>query len=99
MLGEVSDQLWCDILGVLLIQQDRLDKPYMQKMADHLGILDLLESAFQQVFSKLNKFSVQPICQSETMMLVSGEEKRGEHFLFIRHFCKNNHCCSIQFIL
>jgi hypothetical protein len=54
MVGEVSDRLWCDILGVLLIQQDRLDKPYMQKMADHLGILDLLESAFQQVFSKLD---------------------------------------------
>ena len=55
--GEVSDQQWRDILGVLLIKQDQLDRDYMQKMADQMNTTDLLERAFQEVRSSTNLLS------------------------------------------
>ena len=50
MGGEISDQQWRDIQGVLLIQQE-LDQQYMRQMADQLEVVDLLERALQEAFS------------------------------------------------
>ena len=49
--GEVSDQQWRDILGVLIIKQDQLDHQYMQQMADQMDTTDLLERALQEAYS------------------------------------------------
>ena len=53
--GEVSDQQWRDILGVLIIQQNQLDHQYMQQMADQMGIADLLDSALQEAHMETNQ--------------------------------------------
>ncbi len=43
--NEVSDLQWRDILNVMKIQGDRLDREYMQHWAQELGVADLLEQA------------------------------------------------------
>ena len=43
MGGEVSDRQWQDVLGVFKAQSDQLDMSYLHRMADQLGIDDLLE--------------------------------------------------------
>ena len=43
--GEVSDQQWHDILGVLNVQAGRLDLGYLQEWAGKLGVGDLLRRA------------------------------------------------------
>ena len=48
MGGEVSDRQWRDILGVLAVQEDRLDLAYMQQWAETLSVSDLLERALGQ---------------------------------------------------
>ena len=40
--GEVSDRQWSDVLGVIKVQKDRLDRVYLEKWAETLGVLDLL---------------------------------------------------------
>ena len=47
MGGEVSERQWRDVLGVLLVQGERLDLGYLEKMATHIGVLDLLKQALQ----------------------------------------------------
>ena len=42
---EVSQRQWLDALGVLKVQGSRLDKSYMQKTADLMGVADLLPRA------------------------------------------------------
>ncbi len=44
--GEVSDQQWHDILGVIRVQAGRLDLGYLQEWAEELGVADLLRRAF-----------------------------------------------------
>lgn len=42
---EVSDRQWRDVLGVIRVQQGRLDGDYLEAMAETLGVLDLLQRA------------------------------------------------------
>ena len=44
--GKVSERQWSDVLGVLKVQGDSLDRTYLRNWADQLGVLDLLQLAF-----------------------------------------------------
>ena len=44
--GKVSERQWLDVLGVIKIQGDALDKNYLQVWTKKLGIFDLLKNAF-----------------------------------------------------
>jgi hypothetical protein len=46
--GEVSEQQWRDVLGVLKVQSDRLDYDYLRQWAAQLGVADLLERAVNE---------------------------------------------------
>lgn len=47
MGDEVSDRQWQDVLGVLKVQGERIDRAYLQQMADELGVGDLLQRAIE----------------------------------------------------
>ncbi len=44
--GEVSDDQWNEILGVLKVQSDNLDLAYLRRWADELKISDLLKRGY-----------------------------------------------------
>ena len=46
--GEVSDRLWRDILAIVRVQGNRLDREYLQTHAPVLGVSDLLTRALQE---------------------------------------------------
>jgi hypothetical protein len=46
--GEVSDQQWNDVLGVIAVQGDKLDLPYLREWAESLGLTKLLEQALSE---------------------------------------------------
>jgi hypothetical protein len=46
---ETSDRQWRDVLGVLKVQGDRIDREYLLRMAKELRVTDLLERAFKAV--------------------------------------------------
>ncbi len=46
--GGVSDRQWNDILGVLGVQQEKLDVEYLRQWAGKLGLTDLLEEALSR---------------------------------------------------
>ena len=48
MGGEVSDQQWRDILGVLKSRTGELDLDYLRKWANELNVTDLLQRAVRE---------------------------------------------------
>jgi len=46
--GEVSENQWRDVIGILKVQAGRLDVGYLEKWAQELGISDLLLRARQE---------------------------------------------------
>lgn len=46
--GEVSDQQWRDILGLLKVQGSTLDRDYLRATAGELHLLDLLNKALEE---------------------------------------------------
>jgi hypothetical protein len=44
--GEVSDRQWGDVLGVIKVAGQGLDRAHLSRWADELGVADLLERAF-----------------------------------------------------
>jgi hypothetical protein len=51
MGNEVSDRQWRDILGVILVQANRLDQAYLFDNADAFGVSDLLQRALSEAQS------------------------------------------------
>lgn len=48
MGGEVSDQQWRDVLGLIRISGDKMDPAYLRRWAVHHGVDDLLDRAMNQ---------------------------------------------------
>jgi hypothetical protein len=46
---EVSERQWNDVIGVLKIQSDALDRSYLDKWATELHVADLLAKAWKEV--------------------------------------------------
>ena len=46
--GEISDQQWKDVLGVLTVSGHRLNNAYLDRWASELGVADLLAKARAQ---------------------------------------------------
>ena len=46
---EVSDRQWRDVLGIMLVQGDALDRDYVRGQAELLGVGDLFERAIRTV--------------------------------------------------
>ncbi len=44
---ETSERQWSDIVNVIRVQGDRLDRAYLRRWAVELGVADLLEQALQ----------------------------------------------------
>lgn len=45
--GEVSDRQWKDVLGVIKVQSEKLDKAYLEDWAAKLGVPELLRRAYR----------------------------------------------------
>ena len=46
--GCVSDRQWSDVIGMLKVQQNRLDQHYLKKIAKLKGVEDLLKQALRE---------------------------------------------------
>lgn len=44
---EVSERQWTDALGILRVQGDRLDRDYLRRAAEVMGVDDLLDRAIE----------------------------------------------------
>ncbi|MFN2405795.1 MAG: hypothetical protein ABR594_07045, partial [Pyrinomonadaceae bacterium] len=47
--NETSSTQWRDVLGVMAVQRDSLDVPYLRAWAERLGVNDLLSRAIEDV--------------------------------------------------
>ena len=45
MGGETSDRQWRDIMGIIRVQGNRLDREYIERQAERLGVKDLWTTA------------------------------------------------------
>jgi hypothetical protein len=43
--GEQSERQWSDVLGVIKVQAERLDRAYLRRWGKHLKVSDLLDRA------------------------------------------------------
>lgn len=49
-LGQgISDRQWRDVLGLVLVKENELDREYLRQGAEILGVTDLLEQAWDTV--------------------------------------------------
>jgi hypothetical protein len=46
--GEVSERQWLDVIGVIKVQRDLLDKDYLKDWSQRMQILGLLEKTFNE---------------------------------------------------
>ena len=51
MGGKVSERQWHDVLGIMKVQNELMNKEYLRHWAKKLGISDLLEQAFRDASS------------------------------------------------
>ena len=51
MGGEISDRQWRDVLSVIKVQGEQLDREYLRHWAVQLGVADLLERVLDQARS------------------------------------------------
>jgi hypothetical protein len=54
--GKVSERQWLDVIGVIKVQGDSLDKSYLRVWAEKLGIFELLKNAFNDAEIQLYGF-------------------------------------------
>ena len=47
-LSDGSERQWRDVIGVLKIQQGKLDMTYLQRWALQIGVSDLLERVLEE---------------------------------------------------
>lgn len=53
MGGFASERQWLDVIGVIKVQADLLEKKYLKRWSKELGVLSLLKEAFVEAEVKL----------------------------------------------
>lgn len=51
--NRISDRQWNDLVGVLKVRGDALDRQYLRRWAEHLGVSELLDRALGEVDGSL----------------------------------------------
>jgi hypothetical protein len=46
--GQISDRQWADVVGMLKVQAQRIERPYLMRWAEQLGLTEMLERAFAE---------------------------------------------------